>query len=120
MTDGGADYCFECIGLASVMEDAFSSSREGWGKTVILGVEMHGTPLSLNCYASLRGRSVCGSLFGGLKPKTDIPLLAQKYLDKQLHLDDFITHQVNLQDINKALELLLEGKSLRCIIWMDQ
>lgn len=28
MTDGGADYCFECIGLASVMSDAFRSSRE--------------------------------------------------------------------------------------------
>lgn len=28
MTDGGADYSFECIGLASVMEDAYESSRE--------------------------------------------------------------------------------------------
>ncbi|XP_031263989.1 alcohol dehydrogenase-like 2 [Pistacia vera] len=120
MTDGGADYCFECIGLASAMEDAFSCSREGWGKTVILGVDKIDQALSLNCYEILRGKSVSGSLFGGIKPKTDIPLLAQKYVDKELHLDDFITHQVNFQDINKAFELLLEGKSLRCIIWMDQ
>ena len=28
LTDGGADYCFECIGLASVMQEAFSSCRE--------------------------------------------------------------------------------------------
>jgi Zn-dependent alcohol dehydrogenase len=28
MTNGGADYCFECIGLASLMEEAFNSSRE--------------------------------------------------------------------------------------------
>lgn len=27
MTDGGADYCFECIGLASLMQDAINSSR---------------------------------------------------------------------------------------------
>ncbi|KAH9756478.1 alcohol dehydrogenase-like 2 [Citrus sinensis] len=110
MTDGGADYCFECIGLASVMNDAFNSSREGWGKTVILGVEMHGSPISLNSIEILKGRSVCGTFFGGLKPKSDIATLAQKYLDKELNLDEFITHEVSFHDINKAFDLLLEGK----------
>ncbi|KAL5777256.1 hypothetical protein ACOSP7_010182 [Xanthoceras sorbifolium] len=119
MTDGGADYCFECVGLSSVMEDAFNSSRQGWGKTVIVGVEMHGSPISLHCYDILKGRSVCGTLFGGLSPKSDIPLLVNKYLNKELHLDGFITNEVRFQDINKAFELLHEGKSLRCIIWMD-
>lgn len=120
MTDGGADYCFECIGLASVMNDAFNSSREGWGKTVILGVEMHGSPISLNSIEILKGRSVCGTFFGGLKPKSDIATLAQKYLDKELNLDEFITHEVSFHDINKAFDLLLEGKSLRCVIWIDK
>ncbi|KAK0576896.1 hypothetical protein LWI29_025025 [Acer saccharum] len=119
MTDGGADYCFECIGLSSVMKDAFDSSRQGWGKTVILGVEMHGSPISLNCYDLLIGRSVCGSLFGGLRSKSDIPLLVHKYLNKELHLDEFITNEVRFQEINKAFELLEQGKGLRCIIWMD-
>ncbi|KAL9446856.1 hypothetical protein AB3S75_014512 [Citrus x aurantiifolia] len=85
MTDGGADYCLECIGLTSVMNDAFNSSREGWGKTVILGVEMHGSPISLNSIEILKGRSVCGTYFGGLKPRSDIATLVQKYLDK-VHL----------------------------------
>ncbi|MED6160923.1 hypothetical protein PIB30_055811 [Stylosanthes scabra] len=80
MTNGGADYCFECIGLSSLMAEAFNSSRNGWGKTVILGVEMHGSQLTLNPY--LLGRTVILSLFGGIKPKSDIPLLANKYLDK--------------------------------------
>ncbi|KAK8347778.1 hypothetical protein V6Z12_A06G039400 [Gossypium hirsutum] len=93
-TDGGADYCFECIGLASLMEDAFNSSRVNWGKTVILGLEMHRTPLPVNTSLLLRGRSVTGCLFGGLKPKSDIPFLAQKYLHKELNLDGFITHEV--------------------------
>ncbi|KAI6689296.1 hypothetical protein NL676_026124 [Syzygium grande] len=120
ITDGGADYSFECIGLASVMTDAFNSSREGGGKTVILGVEMRGAPLSLGSYDILRGRTVVGSLFGGLKPKSDLPLLAQKYLDQELNLDDFITQEVSFQDINQALDLLLHGNGLRCIIWMDR
>ncbi|XP_050264363.1 alcohol dehydrogenase-like 2 isoform X1 [Quercus robur] len=119
LTNGGADYCFECIGLASLMQEAFLSSRKGWGKTVILGVEMHGSQLSLNPYEFLRGRSVIGTLFGGIKPKSDIPLLAKKYLDNELSLDEFISHELSFQDINKAFELHQEGKSLRCIIWMD-
>ncbi|KAK7828668.1 alcohol dehydrogenase-like 1 [Quercus suber] len=119
LTNGGADYCFECIGLASLMQEAFLSSRKGWGKTVILGVEMHGSQLSLNPYEFLRGRSVTGTLFGGIKPKSDIPLLAKKYLDNELSLDGFISHELSFQDINKAFELHQEGKSLRCIIWMD-
>nr|KJB64121.1 hypothetical protein B456_010G038400 [Gossypium raimondii] len=119
ITDGGVDYSFECIGLASLMEEAFNSSRVNWGKTVILGVEMHHTPLPINTYFLLRGRTVTGCFFGGLKAKSDIPILAQKYLHKEINLDGFITHEVNFQDINKAFDLLLEGKSLRCIIWMD-
>ncbi|KAH7524347.1 hypothetical protein FEM48_Zijuj06G0109800 [Ziziphus jujuba var. spinosa] len=105
---------------------------EGWGKTVILGVEMLGTPLTLKSFDILRGRTVTGSLFGGLKPKTDIPLLVTKYLNKarskawclvefqELNLDSFISHKVSFKEINKAFDLLLQGKSLRCIIWMDE
>ncbi|KAF9612077.1 hypothetical protein IFM89_037996 [Coptis chinensis] len=120
MTNGGADYCFECIGLASLMNEAFSSSRPGWGKTIVLGVEMHGAPLSISALELLMGRSITGTLFGGIKAKSDIPVLAKRYLDKELHLDEFITHEVDFKDINKAFDLLIQGKSLRCIIWMEK
>ncbi|KAI3873892.1 hypothetical protein MKW98_001541 [Papaver atlanticum] len=146
MTNGGADYCFECIGLASVMNDAFNSCRgvriafvshccihptgwlnsstyiwlQGWGQTIILGVEMHGAPLSINTYELLRGKRIEGSFFGGIKAKTDIPLLAQSYLDKELNLDGFITHEIGFEEINTAFDLLIQGKSLRCIIWMKK
>ncbi|KAJ0975935.1 hypothetical protein J5N97_017900 [Dioscorea zingiberensis] len=120
MTGGGADYCFECIGLASLMQSAYESSRKGWGKTIILGVEMHGQPLCIGSHSVLYGKCIMGSLLGGIKPKTDIPILAKKYLDKDLHLDSFITHEVVFQDINKAFELMNQGSGLRCIIWMDK
>nr|GLL39648.1 alcohol dehydrogenase-like 2 isoform X2 [Ipomoea trifida] len=114
----GADHCFECIGLASVMQDAFASSRQG-GCTIILGVEMHGKPISINPYELLEGRTITGCLFGGIKAKVDIPKLAQKYMQKELNLEGFKTHEVKFQDINQAFDLLEQKKSLRCIIWMD-
>ncbi|XP_052202410.1 alcohol dehydrogenase-like 1 [Diospyros lotus] len=120
MTDGGADYCFECVGLASLMQDAFNSCREGGGKTVVLGAEMHGSPLSLDSRHILTGKTITGSLLGGCNPKSDIPVLAQKYLNKEVRLDEFVTHEVSLRDINRAFDLLLQAECLRCIIWMDK
>ncbi|KAJ6336706.1 hypothetical protein OIU76_006559 [Salix suchowensis] len=121
MTGGGADFCFECVGLASLMEQAYASCRKGWGKTIILGVEKPGSQITFQCSdVILGGRTLTGSLFGGLKAKSDIPILLKRYMDKELELDKFVTHEVSFEDINKAFDLLLEGKSIRCVIWMDK
>ncbi|OAP17631.1 hypothetical protein AXX17_AT1G23560 [Arabidopsis thaliana] len=120
MTEGGVDYSFECVGLASLLNEAFISTRTGTGKTVMLGMEKHAAPISLGSFDLLRGRVICGSLFGGLKSKLDIPILVDHYLKKELNLDSFITHELNFKEINKAFALLEEGKSLRCILWMDK
>ncbi|CAA7027254.1 unnamed protein product [Microthlaspi erraticum] len=120
MTGGGVDYSFECVGLASLLREAFISTRTGSGKTIMLGMEKHAAPISLASFDLLKGRSVCGSLFGGLKSKVDIPILVDSYLKKELNLDSFITHELNFEEINKAFDLLEEGKSIRCILWMDK
>ncbi|XP_010498712.1 PREDICTED: alcohol dehydrogenase-like 2 [Camelina sativa] len=119
MTEGGVDYSFECIGLASLMEEAFNSTRPGSGKTVVLGMEQKAMPISLGSYDLLRGRTICGTLFGGMKPKLDIPILVDRYLKKELNLDGLITHEIKFEEINKAFDLLAEGNTIRCILWMD-
>ncbi|OIS96063.1 PREDICTED: alcohol dehydrogenase-like 7 [Nicotiana attenuata] len=121
MTNGGADYCFECVGLGTVVQEAYACCRKGWGKTIVLGVDKPGADLTFKSFDVLHsGKTLMGSLFGGLKPKSDIPLLVKRYLDKELQLDKFVTHEVSFQDINKAFDLLAQGKNLRCVIWMDK
>uniref|UniRef100_A0A0D9VQJ4 Cinnamyl-alcohol dehydrogenase n=1 Tax=Leersia perrieri TaxID=77586 RepID=A0A0D9VQJ4_9ORYZ len=120
MTGGGADYSFECIGVSSVMTEAVRSTKPGRGKTIILGLEMDGQPLCLPSFEFLFGKCVMGSLFGGMKPKTDLPILAEKCMNKELELEKLVTHEVDLEEINTSFDLLLQGKSLRCIIWMDK
>ncbi|QHO27007.1 hypothetical protein HN51_024020 [Arachis hypogaea] len=121
MTSGGADYCFECVGRASLVLEAYASCRKGWGKTVVLGVDKPGSCLSLSSSEVLcDGKSLIGALFGGLKPKSHVPILLKRYMDKELNLDEFITHEVDFKDINKAFDLLLKGECLRCVIWMDK
>lgn len=55
---------------------------QGTGKTVILGVEKESKPICLPSIEFLFGKCVMGSLFGGIKPKTDIPILAEKCMNK--------------------------------------
>ncbi|CAI9115859.1 OLC1v1016866C1 [Oldenlandia corymbosa var. corymbosa] len=114
MTDG-------CVGMASLVHEAFSCCLKGWGKTVLLGVDKPGSQLIFASTEVLHsGKTIQGSLYGGLKPKTDIPILVRRYLNEELELDKFVTHEVGFENINKAFDLLLEGKSLRCVIWMDK
>ncbi|KAL8524282.1 hypothetical protein ACS0TY_014016 [Phlomoides rotata] len=122
MTDEGADYCFECVGKSSLVQEAYSCCRKGWGKTIMVGADgQFGAELMLSSSeVLLRGKTLLGSFFGGLKPKSDIPILAKRYMDKELELDKFVTHEVGLEDINRAFDLLIAGKSLRCVIWMEK
>ncbi|KAH9613036.1 hypothetical protein KSS87_020855 [Heliosperma pusillum] len=120
MTEGGADYCFECVGMSSLVEEAFACCRKGWGMTVVLGVDRPDARLDIGSHDVLdNGKTLTGSVFGGIKAKSDIPTLVKWYLDKKLQLDEFVTHEMKFEEINKAFELLLDGKSLRCVLWMD-
>lgn len=59
---------------------------QGWGKTVVLGVDRPGAQLSLSSSEVLHsGKSLMGSLFGGLKAKSDIPILLKRYTDKVIY-----------------------------------
>jgi Zn-dependent alcohol dehydrogenase len=72
----------------------FSLMIQGWGKTIILGVEMHGSPLYIASYELLNGRCIMGSMFGGIKPKDDIPTLLNKYLNKAIILFSYNFHSL--------------------------
>ncbi|KAG2692896.1 hypothetical protein I3760_08G073100 [Carya illinoinensis] len=121
MTGGGADYCFECIGVAALVKEAYACCRNGWGKTIVIGVARPGSELGVNFQDVLDGggKSIMGSVYGGIKAKSDIPILLKRYLDKELQLDEFVTHEIQFDEINKAFDLLIEGQCLRCVIWMN-
>lgn len=39
---------------------------------------------------------------------------------QELNLDGLITHELSFEEINKAFDLLAEGNSIRCVVWMDK
>lgn len=120
IVDGGADYAFECIGDTGMVTTALQSCCSGWGVTVTLGVPKEKPEIAAHYGLFLSGRTLRGSLFGGWKPKSDIPSLVDMYLRKEIEIDSYITHNMMFEDINKAFVLMREGKCLRCVIHMQK
>ncbi|XP_019195761.1 PREDICTED: alcohol dehydrogenase-like 6 [Ipomoea nil] len=118
MTDGGADFSFECIGDTEMVTTALQSCCDGWGLTVTLGVPKTKPEISGHFRFFLMGRKLTGSLFGGWKPKSEIPSLVDMYMNKEIQIDELITHNLPFEDINKAFDLMIQGKCLRCVIYM--
>ncbi|CAL9766542.1 unnamed protein product [Musa acuminata subsp. burmannicoides] len=119
MTNGGVDRSVECTGNINAMISAFECVHDGWGVAVLVGVPHKDAEFKTHPMNFLNERTLKGTFFGNYKPRTDIPGVVEKYMNKELELDKFITHSVPFSEINKAFDLMLKGESLRCIIQMD-
>lgn len=119
LTDGGVDYSFECIGNVNVMRAALECCHKGWGTSVVIGVAGSGQEISTRPFQLVTGRTWKGTAFGGFKSRTDVPNLVEKYLNKEVKVDEYVTHNRPLDKINEAFELLHDGKCLRVVIHMD-
>jgi len=116
LTHGGADYSFECIGNVNVMRQALECCHKGWGESIIIGVAGAGQEISTRPFQLVTGRVWKGTAFGGAKGRTDVPKIVDWYMDKKINIDDLITHEFSLENINKAFDLMHEGKSIRSVI----
>jgi len=116
MTDGGVCFSFECLGNTDVLYEAFLATRESLGVTVLLGLDMSPRKISFHP-CELFARRIVATTFGGVKGKSQLPYLVDTLLmNKEMRVEEFITHELPFSEINKAFELLLEGKSLRCVM----
>ena len=119
LTDGGVDYSFECIGNVDVMRSALECCHKGWGESVVIGVAGAGQEISTRPFQLVTGRVWKGSAFGGVKGRSELPGIVERYLQGEFKLNDFITHTMRLEDINEAFELMHEGKSIRSVIHFE-
>jgi len=116
LTDGGLDYTFECVGNVKTMRAALESCHKGWGKSIIIGVGPAGQDISTRPFQLVTGRTWTGSAFGGWKSRDSVPKLVDKYLEKKVKVDEFVSHRLPLEKINEAFDLMHDGKSIRTII----
>ncbi len=116
MTDGGVYYSFVCVGNVKLMRAALECCHKGWGESTIIGVAGAGQEISTRPFQLVTGRVWRGSAFGGVRGRTELPNYVKKAQTGEIPLDTFITHTMPLEDINKAFDLMHEGKSIRTVI----
>jgi len=119
-TDGGVDYSFECIGNVHVMRSALECCHKGWGESIVIGVAGAGQEVSTRPFQLVTGRVWKGSAFGGVKGRSELPEYVNRYMAGEFKLDDFITHTMDLTQVNEAFDLMHEGKSIRTVIHFDK
>ena len=116
LTDGGADYSFECIGNVTTMRQALECCHKGWGESIIIGVAGAGQEISTRPFQLVTGRVWRGTAFGGARGRTDVPRIVDWYMAGKINIDDLITHTMPLEEINDAFQLMHEGQSIRSVV----
>ena len=116
LTDGGVDYSFECVGNVNLMRSALECCHKGWGESVIIGVAGAGQEISTRPFQLVTGRVWRGTAFGGVRGRSELPGYVDKYLAGDLKVDEFVSHTMPLEDINRAFDLMHAGDGIRTVI----
>ena len=115
LTNGGADYTFECIGVPQVMRQAFESTNPAWGQCYVIGVAPHGSEVSASPGHLMMGRHWTGCYMGGARVDR-LPQIVDWYVEGKIDLDPLITHRLPLERINEGFDLMKRGESIRTIV----
>ena len=116
LTDGGADYSFECVGNVDLMRQALECCHRGWGVSVIIGVAGAGQEIKTRPFQLVTGRVWKGTAFGGARGRSDVPKIVDWYMDRKINIDDLITHVMPVEKINDAFDLMHRGESIRSVV----
>ncbi|MET0309392.1 MAG: S-(hydroxymethyl)glutathione dehydrogenase/class III alcohol dehydrogenase [Sphingomonas sp.] len=116
LTDGGADYTFDCTGNTEVMRTALEACHRGWGTSIIIGVAEAGKEIATRPFQLVTGRNWRGTAFGGAKGRTDVPKIVDWYMNGKIEIDPMITHVLSLEEINKGFDLMHAGESIRSVV----
>ena len=120
ITQSGADYCVECSGQTSVIEQAFLASHPQRGRTIFASHPKAGERIALDPHHLIAGRRIQGSWGGASDPDRDVPRMASLWRAGKLPLERLLgPKRYRLEEINIALDDLAKGRTLRPVIELD-
>jgi S-(hydroxymethyl)glutathione dehydrogenase / alcohol dehydrogenase len=112
----GADYTFEATGSVSVMQQGVEAAREAWGLATMIGVAGKGETLDIIPRLLITGRRVTGSSFGGVKGRSQVPQLVERWLAGELDAEALVTNTVRLDEVNDAFDAMERQEGIRTVI----
>lgn len=113
----GADVAFEVIGLGPTIEQTFAMTRRG-GQAIIVGVPAFDVTMTITPAMDLlfQEKQIRGSWYGSSNVHRDVPKLAQLYTEGTLLLDELISQEIQLDQVNEALAVMGSGEIARSVI----
>src|SRR6478672_3850049 len=117
-----ADSALLTVGLAEgpMINDALNIvSKNGAVVLTALASMADVSPVLPMAFMTLFQKRLLGSLFGEANPRADIPRLLSLYREGKLLLDETVTAEYKLNDINDAYVDMLAGRNIRGVIIHD-
>ena len=114
-----ADIVIDTTGNSRIIEQAYDLTDQK-GKTILVGVPKKGDNISIYSLPLHFDKILSGSHGGSSIPDEDIPRLIKLIDSKKMSLNNIITHEFNLDQINEALNLFRKGNAGRILIKMDK
>lgn len=112
----GADYTFEAIGIAAVVEQAYAATRLG-GKCTVVGMGKRDDRFRLDTFTfPLFAKTLCGCLYGHANPSLDFPNMLKLYQAGKLDLEAMISRTYTIDEAPQAFEDLKSGRNARGVI----
>lgn len=116
MTNGGADYGFECVGKMDVMASMIQSTNYAYGSANIIGVPKFTDRLPIDVMWLLTGRTLQGAFLGDYKAPLDFPGLVDEVLAGKIDLGALVSYRLPLEKINEGFDLMRNGKTIRSVL----
>ncbi len=115
MIKGGVHHAIECLGLKKTAEQCFEMLAFG-GTATIVGMVPFGEKIELHGFDFLRERKIQGSSMGSNRFRIDMPRMIELYMQGRLHLDDWVSDTIKLEEINEGFQAMKDGKVIRSVI----
>jgi S-(hydroxymethyl)glutathione dehydrogenase/alcohol dehydrogenase len=119
MRTAGVDWSFECVGHPGVLRTALDVLD--WGGTcVAVGVPAQTAEVSVRVtHLTHVDRGLIGCRYGSARPRHDIPMLVDFYLDGRLKLDELVTRTYALEHFEAAVADMHDGKLARGVLTFE-
>jgi S-(hydroxymethyl)glutathione dehydrogenase/alcohol dehydrogenase len=112
----GADHVFDFVGLKLVAEQGLAMLGTGGG-LYLVGVAKPEVDITVNIFDAIgHQKRVLGVNFGSTNAKRDIPMYAELYLQGRMNLDDLVSKQISLREVNDGYEALKDGSLNRVVV----
>jgi S-(hydroxymethyl)glutathione dehydrogenase/alcohol dehydrogenase len=120
LTNGAmADKAILCVGTAAGEHVAqLMQMIKKCGRAVVTSVApMLGEDVKMNLFEfAMQRKELVGCIFGNANPQVDIPKLLALYKSGKLKLDEMITTEYSLDEINQGYQDMRDGKNFRGLI----